>query len=316
MMHWAAGWGNGYAEKIYNGGGRLAQLNPIHPNRVLIRMTGANSWLYDVYNNDGQKTTVAPDRMFHFAGMSGDGNLGYSVLSLMNNTMKIAQVTQRFAANYFKNAARPGGLLETEQTLNELQRNNLKASWANMYSGPLNAGKTAVLEAGVKYKGITLPMAEMQFLESRQFQKQEIASWFRMPLHKLQDVARAQGWSTLDAQETDYVSSCLMPWTMRLEQEIRRQLMDGYDENIYPHFEFKGLLRGDLNARKGFYQTMRTLGLVTGNEIRSWEDLDPIDDPMMDEIFIQGAMTTLKNAATAKPAAGGAATGEDGANNG
>ncbi len=302
MMHWAAGWGRGFAEIVRDGGGRVRALNPIHPSRVMIDPNNPDS--YTVFNDNGTKTVLPKDRMFKLIGMSGTGKDGYSVLQLMNNTLALASTVQRFAKNFYQNSARPAGVLETTAVLKPEARDALRLAWTGMYAGPMNAGKTAVLEAGVQYKAISLPMKDMEFIELRRFQKEEIASWFRMPLYKLQDISRAQGWSTLDAQETDYVSSCLMPWILRFEQEIRRQLMDGYDANIYPHCEFKGLLRGDVNARKAYYQTMRTIGVMTGNEIRALEDMEPSDDPFMDKIYIQGAMVPLDKAGLVKASAG------------
>lgn len=312
-IHWAAGWGNAYAKKIRNGTGRVAALKPIHPSRVTRISLTDGTWYYKVYNDDGTQTVVSADDMFTFMGMSADGTQGYTTVRLMQNTLGVASTVQRFAKNFYQNSCRPAGILETANVLKAEARTNLANTWAAMYSGPENAGKTAVLEAGVQYKSISLPMKDMEFIELRKFQKEEICSWFRMPLYKVQDVGRAQGWSTLDAQETDYVTSCLMPWVMRLEQEIHRQLMvpEDYPPDVYPHFEFKGLLRGDINARRNFYQTMRTIGVFTGNQILAMEDMDPSDDPLMDTVFIQGAMVPLAMAGT-KPAPGGAIGGADG----
>jgi HK97 family phage portal protein len=218
----------------------------------------------------------------------------------MNNSLGAAKAAQIFARKFYENGAMPSGVLETEQVLKQEVRDGLKQAWASQYSGAENAGKTPVLEAGIKYKELTLPMSDMQFIETRRFQKEEIASWFRMPLYKLQEIGRAQGWSTLDAQETDYVGSCLLPWVLRLEQEIKRQLMQNYDAEVYPHFELKGLMRGDAKTRAEFCNAMQDHGAMTPNERRMYEDMEPIDDPAAEKLYINSTMIPLEDAGQAQ----------------
>jgi len=303
MMQWAAGWGNAYAEIVRNGAGQIAGLYPIHPSRVRVERLSGSRFVYKIHNDDGSTTSLPRERIFHLYGMSSDGLMGYSVARLMSNTLKLAGNAQNFASNFLQNSARPAGVLETPQILKPENKQALGEAWMRMYAGPMNAGKTAILDGGVVYKGLTMPMKDMEFLELRRFQKEEIASWFRMPLYKIQDVGRAQGWSTLDAQETDYVNSCLMPWLVRFEQEVKRQLMTGYDAAIYPHCEVKGLLRGDVKTRTEFCRAMHAAGAMTSNEWRKYEDMEPHPDPAADRLYIQGAMVPLEKAGQVEQAA-------------
>ncbi len=288
ILQWALGWGNGYAYKEKDKSGKVRKCWPIHPSRVVPKTNEqTGEIIYEVLQKNGSILKFSEDEIFRLSNMSPEGRIGYSVLALQCNTLSLAQQAQEYARNYLANSARPAGVLETLATLDEPARNNLKRSWNEMYSGADNAGKTAVLESGIVYKGISVPMSDMQFLELRQFQVEEIARWFRMPLYKLQFIKTAQGFSTLDAQESDYVGSCLLPWICRFEEEIIRQLMPEYPDDIAPHFEIKGLLKGDMKARIEFYRGMFALSAMTPNEIRTFEDMNPIDDEMMDLTYIQ-----------------------------
>lgn len=304
MKHWAAGWGNAWAEIVRDSSKRVRQLWPIHPSRMRVERRQDGVIVYKVRNNDGSETPMPADRVFHQMGMSGDGYLGYSPAQLMTNTLGTARALQTTVRNSFENGVRLGGVLETDAVQTEEARINLRKSWAEMYSGSKNAGKTPVLPPGVKFKEITMKMEEAEAVALGDQSATDIAGWFRMPLYKISIIKQAQGWSTLDAQETDYASSCLMAWTLRDEQEIRRQLMppELYDAETYPHFEYKGLLRGDIKTRTEFCSKAVSMGMMTPNEWRAVEDMDPIDTPAADKLYIQGAMVPLDKAGD-KPAA-------------
>ncbi len=294
IVFWIKSWGNAFAEIQRNARGRIIALYPIHPSRVVPKIDSKTERLfYQVYNNDGTVIDYNENEILKFINTSADGRIGLSVLRLMTNTLSLAQQAQLYAKNYLANSARPAGVLETELNLKEEARNNLKRSWAEQYSGADNAGKTPVLESGVTYKPLSIPMRDMQFLELRAFQREEICSWFRMPLYKVQVIGSAQGFSTLDAQESDYVNSGLIPTITSMEQDVKRQLMQGYPETINPKYDVKGLLRGAMKDRSEFCKALFTNGIITPNEWRQYEDMNPIDDPAMDKTYIQGAFVPL-----------------------
>lgn len=290
------GWGNAYAEIVRNPRGGIGALYPIHPSRVMIERRKDGAVSYKIRNNDGSFVAIPSEQMFHVFGMSPDGVVGYSIPQLMQNTLTLANTVQNFAKHFYANSARPSGVLTTEAVLTPVNREALRKAWNDAYTGPENAGKTVLMDGGAKFAAISMPLKDAEFIELRSFQKTEIAGWFRMPLYKLQEIGRAQGWSTLDAQETDYVNSCLMPWIRRIECEIKRQLMQGYAPEVYAHIETKGLLRGDLKARTEFLKALFDRGIITPNEWRELEDMLTSDAPGMDEHYINSTMIPLSKA--------------------
>jgi HK97 family phage portal protein len=97
---------------------------------------------------------------------------------------------------------------------------NLRDSWDRLHQGKDKRHKIAILEQGMKFNAMSVSPDDAQFLETRQFQVDDVARWFRMPPHKIGNMIRATGWSTLEATNTDYIVDTLMPWTERWEQEI------------------------------------------------------------------------------------------------
>lgn len=62
------------------------------------------------------------------------------------------------------NMARPSGILETDGRLNSNTATKLKKAWENLYSGVKNAGKTVVLEEGLKFK----PLSQQEMISNKE----------------------------------------------------------------------------------------------------------------------------------------------------
>jgi hypothetical protein len=139
---------------------------------------------------------------------------------------------------------------------------------------------------------------ESQFLETRRFQIEEICRLYRVPPHLVGDLTRSS-FSNIEQQSIDFVQHTLLPWLRRFENAFARDLITD-DERYFAEFDTRGLLRGDASARASYYNTLSMLGVVSVNEIRAWENLDPIEGG--DIRFVQLNMQTLEQANAAAAA--------------
>jgi hypothetical protein len=132
------------------------------------------------------------------------------------------------------------------------------------------------LEEGLTWNEMSIAPEAAQFLQSRNFQIEEIARWFRMPLHKIQHLAHAT-FSNIEHQSIEFYTDCIRPWLVRWEQEINRKLFlkrSGY----YCEHVVDGILRGDSSARYAVYNTALQNGVMNRNEVRALENLNSIGD--------------------------------------
>lgn len=81
-----------------------------------------------------------------------------------------------------ENWAEPGGVLYTEQTLNDASFERVKKDWGERRAGPLNAGRTAVLEKGLRYEAVGRSPKEMDHVESRKFNRNAISVILGVPM--------------------------------------------------------------------------------------------------------------------------------------
>jgi HK97 family phage portal protein len=185
------------------------------------------------------------------------------------------------------------GILQTDQVLKDDAYKRLKEGFETRYAGIDKAHKTAVLEQGLKYQRIGIEPEAAQFLESRRFSIEEIARWFRIPPHMIGDLSKSS-FSNIEQQSIDFVTHSLRPHLVRWEQELNKKLFTTEDRKKYfISFNIEGLLRGDAQARAGLYQVLFNTSSITPNEIRSKENMNPIDGG--DDVFVQMNMQKTKD---------------------
>lgn len=281
----ALGWGGGFAE-IQRRGMEPVALWPIHASRVTIARGGDGSIVYRVRNDDDSMTPLTPMQVFHIHGLGGDGLNGWSVAKLGADSLGLAMAAQKMGGAFFANGTNIGGILEHPGNLSEEGADNLRRSWHQRYAGADKSAQVLILEEGMKFQKLGIPPDDAQFLETRQFQVEEIARWFRIPPHKIQHLANAT-FSNIESQAIEYVQDCLMPWMIRWEQEVQRKLL-GVDAVEFSQHVVTSLLRGDQAARSTFYREQFNVGALSQNDIRELENMNPVEGG--DTYYINGAM--------------------------
>jgi HK97 family phage portal protein len=290
-------WGNGYAEIVRNGIGEITSLWPITPNRVRLAM--ADGKLVYIVRVDNVDITFPRERMLHIPGLGFDGFQGYSVVSMARKSLGLGMALETFGALYFGNGTHPGTVVSHPGKLSDQGHDNLQSSLIKAHSGLGKSHKLLLLEEGMTVQKFGVPPNDSQFLESRQFQIPEVARWFNLPPHKLKDLTKSS-FSNIESEQQSFYVDSILPWLVRFEQNYNMQLLTAGDRGLYGlgRLYFKhsadGILRGDSAARGEFYTKMFGIGALSVNEVREYEDKDPV--PGGDKRFVPLNMTTLENA--------------------
>jgi len=284
-------WGNGYAEIERDGANRPTALWPISPDRVEVKRDEGVIY-YEVSNSAGPNNRLSADNVYHLHGLGFDGLVGYSVVNLARRGIGLGLAAEQTGTSIFENGLMTNLVVEHPEAFGESAYKNFKDSLLGWVQGPKKAGNPLILEEGIKAKNLQMPMDDMQFLETRQFQVQDIARWFGLPPHKLQSLENAT-FSNIEQQSIEVVVDALQPWATRMEQEADYKLF-GQRGSFYTKLNLNALLRGDMAARSTFYRELWNLGVLSVNEIREFEDMNPV--PFGEKRFVQLNMTTLENA--------------------
>lgn len=275
MVHLALR-GNAYAYINRTRSGNVLEMLPIHPDMVTVLQDSGWNLIYQIQDAAGGMRTVKRTEILHIRGLTLNGYLGISPIAYARESIGLALATEKFGGQLFRNGAKMGGVLEHPGKLSGPAYERIKTSFDEAYSGE-NAHKTAVLEEGMKFSKVSMTADDSQFLETRKYQRSEIASIFRVPPHLIGDLERAT-FSNIEQQSKDFVQNALMPYLSRIERAIVRDVVKKEERGlILPRFDVSELLRGDAVSRAEYYNSGILAGWLTRNEARFMEDLNPLD---------------------------------------
>lgn len=272
--------GNGYCEIERGTDGRVIALSPpLIPELVTVRRLGNGDLEYRW--TDGSKQRVeTQDRILHIRGFGGSPLGGLSTLAFGRRSFGMAQVIERAAASTFRNGIRPSVVLETDKLLTGEQRKVAEEILDEKYQGAMNAGRPFLADNGLKVKTISINPEDAQMLESRAFSVEEICRFFGVPPHMVGHTEKSTSWGTgLEQQTLGFQKFTLRRRLKRIEMALEKQLLTARDrvEGVTIEFNLEGLLRADSAARAEFYGKMTGIGAMTINEVRSLENLPPVE---------------------------------------
>ena len=277
MTQHALGWGNGYAEIVRDRDLTIQSLELLTPDRVTPRINkNTERVVYEVRNRHGEQRILQDFEVFHLHGLGYDGLTGYSIAHLAREAIGLGLAQEASGSTVFSNGVRAGGILEMDGVLGEPELQNFRESWTRQYAGVENANKTMLLEQGIKFKPITIPFKESQFIEGRGFSAADIARFFRVPPHII-GIMDAATFSNIEQQSIEYVTLTLMSWFVRWEQEVKRKLLTKVtDEDLFAEHLVDALLRGDIGSRFKAYATARQWGWMSANDVLEKENSNPL----------------------------------------
>ena len=295
-------WGNAYAQIIRNGKNQVVALYPLMPNKMSVDRDESGKLYYTYYRGSDEAirdrqyaVKLQPSDVLHIPGLGFDGLVGYSPIAMAKNAIGMAIACEEYGAKFFANGAAPGGVLEHPGTIKDPAR--VRESWQHTFGGSGNANKIAVLEEGMKYTPIGISPEQAQFLETRNFQINEIARIFRVPPHMVGDLEKSS-FSNIEQQSLEFVKYTLDPWIVRWEQSIMRSLLlQSEKKEYFVKFNLEGLLRGDYQSRMNGYAIARQNGWMSANDIRELENQDRIPAEEGGDLYlINGNMLPMANA--------------------
>lgn len=281
MMHLLL-YGNSYSEIVWDGAQRPKALWPITPSRVTPRRVHG-AIIYEVMLPDGKQTLIQREDMLHIPGLGFNGLVGMSPMEHFREIIGLGLATQEYGARFFGNNARPAGVLEHPAKLGQEAAERLRTSWEAMHKGLSNSHRVAILEEGMKFHEIAISQEAAQYLQTRQFQIEEVCRIYGVPPHLIGAVDKA--FTNIEQQNTEFVTLTIRPWLVRIEQIYNAALLTNTTRRSF-FFEHSvdALLRGDIGTRYNAYAIARQQGWMNVNEIRAKENMNAIPNG---DIYLQ-----------------------------
>jgi HK97 family phage portal protein len=147
----------------------------------------------------------------------------------------------RYNTAFFKNSAQPGGVLETSGNLTDEEYQRVLAQWQDRHGGASKAHAIALLEGGLSYKQTGLSQKDMDFLEQRKWNREEIMAAFKVPKGELglyEDV----NYATAKTQRKLFWENSLLPKMALFEFVLWSQLLRPLEGGrIWAEFDYAGI---------------------------------------------------------------------------
>jgi HK97 family phage portal protein len=265
--------GNYFAVILRHGDDIVDDLIPIDPDRVEVLQLPDYSLAYEIHKSDGTRTTLPQSEVLHIRRLSTNGIRGRSIITDARDTFGAALATAEYGARLFRNNATPGVILEHPAKISNEAFARLRETWDERHAGSENAGKTAILEEGMKANKLSMTADDAQFLETIQAQRSQIAGLFGIPLFLLSFNENIATYASSEQFMLSFVQHTIRPWLVRIEQAIHNQLFTA-PSYYYPEFNIEGMLRGDQKTRYESYAQGINWGFLCPNEARERENMN------------------------------------------
>jgi HK97 family phage portal protein len=271
-------WGNAYINISWGADGRPTALWLLNPSmtKPFIHVETNELWYLTTLPN-GTQAKIHDGDIIHLSTLSLDGLQGKPPIQIARESIGSSQAAQKFKGAFFKNGAANSGVLKVPGQLNKPAKDKVREEWEKANTGLNNAQRIAILDAGLEFQSIGMPLKDAQFIEGMKFDKAEIATIFNIPLHIVNELDRATH-GNVEQMALDVIQHTLSPILIQYEEEFTYKLFSLKEQKrYYMKFNLTSLLRADSKTRAEYYAIMLDKGVYSINEVRELEEKDGID---------------------------------------
>ena len=279
--------GNAYMAIERSASGRVISLMPMMSAQMAVELLKDGSVVYQYYGPDGSVRVFAQESIWHIK-LFGNGVVGLSPLGHARQSLGIALASGNRASTLAKSGGKTNGILMVDNKLTPEQRKTIRQNMAELTQG--SSDQLFILEADMKFERTTLSPQDMQLLETRRFQIEDIARFMGVPSVLINDTSGTTAWGSGIAQITEgFYKLNLRPYPERIEASIKRHLMPSRDWDEFEiEFDFDALLRADMKTRMEAQRAAINAGILTQNEARADEGRPAKNGG--DDIYLNGSL--------------------------
>lgn len=272
--------------KKYDNYGNIIELIPWKSQEVGVEKL-LNEDEY-VYSYRGKVYTE--DEVIYIPYISADGKRGIPPLSVARGQIEAVRNMDKHLRNLYENGVFKQGALKASQPLGTNAKKKLKKQWRELYGGAKNTGEPAILDNGMEWVDISLPMTDIQFIESKNLTAKEIAAIFDVPPSAI-GLAQEK-YSNLQEINDRFIQDVVAPDCINIEEAHNFSCFLRAEKNYYTKFNISAGMRGSADKRIAYYDKMITMGVMTINEVRAMEEMNGIGE-LGDKHYASLNYTTL-----------------------
>lgn len=270
--------GNCYVLKVRDNRNVVVGLYILDPAKVQTLVSDSGDVFYELHpdnvSNIQEPITVPASEIIHDR-MNPLYHPLVGISPIYACALPVLQATeiQRNSAEFFRNNARPGGILTAPGAVSDETVEQLRAYWESNYTGN-NAGKVAVLADGLKYESFQVATAQSsQVIEQLKWSAEVVCSVFHVPPYKI-GVGAAPNGGNIESENIRYYSEALQNRMESMEILLDEGLNTGPDVGV--EFDVGNLLRMDSKSKIEAEELGTKSGIKKLNEARKNLNLPPM----------------------------------------
>lgn len=296
--------GNGYARIYRNNVGSPIALEPLRPDTVYPTVYGGMLYYVVEYSSQSscldiispdfsenphelRRKVLTSDEVLHVKGLGDDGICGFDIVSVGRQILGSGLATLRYGGEFFANGAKMDGIIKSPRAIDNKARATIKSEFERWH-GSGNRHTVAVLDSNYEYQPVSYDPDKTQLVDMRKFGIREVANLLGIPPHKLGDESRTS-FASLEQANQEYLDEALDPWLCKFEAECWDKLLTERQKASDSHvIEFKrqALLRADLVSRTTAFAQQLQNGVISRNEWRNAENMNPVEDEDGDAYYM------------------------------
>jgi HK97 family phage portal protein len=283
LLHGRAG-----ALKVRTEAGSLVRLPLVHPLSFRVeqpsleehrsgRLPIGNVW-FVVTLDDATQVRLDAREFWYAPGASLGGQVGMGLLTFARQSLGTTIAADKAAAKTFSSGALISGLATPADEGLDISDDipQIRQELSRSVLGHENAGTIALVNRRLNFTPWTMTAQQAQFIESRQFQIEEISRWTGVPPHLLMQLDKQTSWGTgVDEQNRGLSRYVLGHWAQRFEQRASRLLA----RPRHVAFDFSGLERPNYAVEVDIDLKQVAAGVMTADEYRAKRGWDPLPEP-------------------------------------
>jgi len=216
--------------------------------------------------------------VLHIKLKTAGGLRGMSPLEMARQAIGLGLVTEKFGAKFFGRGQTMSGVIQlpVQQGGVGASREHIelmRETWEGAHSGSDNAHRPGILSGGATWQGVTIPPEQAQFLETRGWQVEDIATRvFGVPPHLVGLTEKQTSWGTGVAEQ----GIALYRYTLkshltRFETAMSTLLPRGQ----FLRLNHRALLEADPKTEAAILETELRNGVINFDYWRAKLDLEP-----------------------------------------
>lgn len=283
-------YGEAFLIKQRGNNGQVTNLIPMHPALTQIHRDDTGAL---VYRFMGQPNELIPENdVVPFCMYDPDGMMrGLSRLEPLRSTLMNEDSARRATGAWWKNMGRPSMVLSTDKVLGKDGRDRVRDSFNSSHAGSSNAGSVAVFEDGLTATPIQLNAEEMQYIESRHLNREEVCAVYDIPPTAVGILDHAT-YSNITEQMRSVYRDSMAPRLEFIESVLNWHLGKEFNLEKNAKFAVAEVLRGDFEARATSVAQLVQNGIMKPSEARPLFDLGDEGD-VADKLYANSAIQEL-----------------------